>query len=120
MTIASTATTAHIKRMKKEGHAPSSATHHWTQIEAYLRTMRRPKSRVPLSARTQPERPSAFLTTLPFAVLLLGFMIMSISIAFAAWPPSQPEIAAPVPRGHETGFAPKGWLQEAQRDFHRH
>jgi hypothetical protein len=102
--------------MNKEGHAPPLATRHWTQIEAYLRPMRRPRPRV-LEVRTQPERPCALLTTLPFAVLLLGFMIMSISIAFVAWPGSQAEIAAPVPRGHETGFAPKGWFQEAQRDF---
>jgi hypothetical protein len=105
--------------MKKEGLAPPSATRNWTRIEAYLRPMRRPKPRVLLPSRTQPEKPSVLLTTLPFAALLVGFFIMSITIAFAAWPGSQQEIAAPIPRGHETGFVPKGWLQEAQRDFHR-
>lgn len=105
--------------MNKEGHALPSAVRKWTQIDAYLRPVRRSGPRVLRPPRTQPESPSALLTTLPFAALLFGFLIMLISIAFLAWPPSQPRAPASVPIGHEPGFAPKGWLQEAQRDFHR-
>jgi hypothetical protein len=109
---------AHILIMKEEGFAPPSTAPSWTKIDAYLRPMRRPKARPALPPRTQPETTKALLTTLPFAALLFGFMIMSISIALAAWPPSQPQAVAPVPATREPGFAPKGWLEEAKRDFH--
>ena len=52
-------------------------------------------------------------------MLLIGaLLVITVGIAVIAWPGSQP---APVNRiePREIGKAPKGWFQEAQREFHK-
>jgi hypothetical protein len=44
---------------------------------------------------------------------------MSVAIMVAAWPGSQPQPRAKAQLAqHEPGTAPKGWFQEAQKQFH--
>jgi len=56
---------------------------------------------------------------LPFVALLGAMILLTAAIVVIAWPPSQPQLAAPVPvKVPELGTAPKGWFQEAQKQFH--
>lgn len=110
---------AHSEGMDDKGLTPTSAANSWTRIEAYLAPMRRAGGRLRrLDPRSEPESPKVMLTTLPFGALLLGFLILSVAIAIAAWPPSQPDLPVASPIVHDLGSAPKGWFQKAQRQFH--
>ena len=107
--------------MAKEHLESPAAAQSWTRIEDYLRPLqRRSTHRLrTLRPRTQPEKPALLLTTLPFVALLGAMILLTAAIVVIAWPPSQPQIAAPVPvKVPELGTAPKGWLQEAQKQFH--
>lgn len=92
----------------------------WTRVDSYLaalarrRTARR--SRTP-GPRTEPETPRFLLSTLPFLALIAGLAVLSVAIAIAAWPVRQPRAARDKPPTHELGTAPKGWFQEAQKEF---
>ena len=105
---------------KKDGLAPPPARN-WTQADDYMgalarrRTARRSRERGP---RTQPDEPRFSLSTLPFLLLLGALLVIAIGIAVTAWPGNQP---APKPKqaAHELGTAPKGWFQEAEREFHK-
>jgi hypothetical protein len=66
----------------------------------------------------EPEAPRFSLSTLPFAALLGALAILSIAIMIAAVPGVQPQHKT-LEVEHEQGVAPRGWFQEAQRDFHR-
>lgn len=107
--------------MKKEGLAQPPKSRTWTRIEDYLRPLdRRSAVRRRLNARLEPESPRLLLSTLPFLLLLGVLMLLTAAIAIVAWPASQPEVAAApssvaVP---DLGTAPKGWFQEAQKQFH--
>ena len=91
----------------------------WTRLDAYFaalarrRTARRARTPGP---RTEPEAPHLLLSTLPFLVLIAGLAVLSVAIAIAAWP-VRPPVAAQVKPPHELGTAPKGWFQEAQKEF---
>jgi len=106
--------------MTEEGDlAPAKES--WTRLDNYLaslarrRTARRSRSPGP---RTEPETPHFLLSTLPFLVLIAGLAVLSVAIAIAAWPVRQPELASmKPPPAHELGTAPKGWFQEAQKEF---
>jgi hypothetical protein len=93
----------------------------WTRPEDYLGAMllRRSARRARREQqRTQPETPRLLLSTLPFLALIAGLAILSVAIMIAAFPGNQP---LPRPRQappHEQGVAPKGWFQEAQKQFH--
>ena len=92
----------------------------WTRLDAYLASLARRRtarrSRTP-GPRTEPETPHFLLSTLPFLALIAGLAVMSVAIAIAAWPVRQPQVASAKPP-HELGTAPKGWFQEAQKEFH--
>jgi hypothetical protein len=93
----------------------------WTNSDDYVAALARKRtarrSREP-TRRTQPESPRFGLSTLPY-VALIGFMlVLTVAIAVAAFPGSQP-----APRTqmavHEPGVAERGWLQNAEQEFHR-
>lgn len=106
--------------MKRQGVTESPAGK-WTRPEDYLsalarkRTFRRARER---RSRTEPESPRLLLSTLPFLAMIALLGVLAVAIMVAAFPLSQPEEKAPKPVQHETGVAPRGWLQEAQKDFH--
>jgi hypothetical protein len=56
---------------------------------------------------------------LPFLALLGLLGVLAAAIIVAAFPGSQPQQKAPQLAQREQGVAPKGWFQEAQREFHR-
>ncbi|HEX6603807.1 MAG TPA: hypothetical protein VF027_02860 [Sphingomicrobium sp.] len=94
----------------------------WTRPDDYLGALARRrtarKAREPSRRRTQPESPRFSLSTLPFLVLMSALLVITIGVIATAWPGS-----APPPRQQaqqaEQGTAPKGWYQEAEREFHR-
>ena len=106
--------------MAKDRLAEPETERKWTRAEDYfaalarLRTARRARTEKP---RTEPESPRILLSTLPFLALIAGLAVLAVAIMIAAWPGAQPQ-----PRNkaaeHEQGVAPKGWLEEAERDFH--
>jgi len=107
--------------MGKERLESPAQARSWTRVEDYLRPLqRRSKHRFkPLRPRSEPEKPAFLLSTLPFVALLGAMILLTAAIVVLAWPPSQPQLAAPVPvKVPELGTAPKGWLREAQKQFH--
>jgi hypothetical protein len=92
----------------------------WTRIDTYLEALARrgtARRRRRISARTEPEAPRLMLSTLPFVATMIVLVILVILFAVAAWPPAQPEFR-PKPQHRELGTAPRGWFQNAQREFH--
>ena len=108
--------------MKRDGVTESPAGR-WTRPEAYLgamalkRTFRR--RRPPPEARSEPESPRLMLSTLPFLVVIGLLGVLAVGIIIAAFPGTQPPIQAPQLAQRQQGVAPRGWFQEAERDFHR-
>jgi hypothetical protein len=101
----------------KEELAPL-AEHGWTRPEVYFEALARRRTerrkREPL-VRTQPESPRLLLSTLPFIALIAALGLLAVAIMIIAWP-GRPE-RHPPPQQHEQGVAPKGWFQEAEREF---
>jgi hypothetical protein len=99
--------------------SPSDKWIHATDyVEALARKRTARRSRQPKSPRTQPESPRFGLSTLPY-VALIGFMlVLTIAIAVAAFPGSQPAFKTHM-AVHEPGVAERGWLQNAEQEFHR-
>lgn len=69
--------------------------------------------------RTQPERPRLLLSTVPFLALLSLLAVLAVAIMVVAFPGNQPQIREPSPPAKEQGVAQRGWLQKAEREFHR-
>ena len=67
--------------------------------------------------RTEPESPRFALSTLPFVVLMAALAVLTVAIMLLAWPRSQPQ-QKPQQLAKEQGYAPKGWLEEAQKEMH--
>jgi hypothetical protein len=107
--------------MKRQG-VTESPTGRWTHPEDYLgamarkRTFRRGRRE---EGRTEPESPRLFLSTVPFFALLGLLGVLAIAIMVLAFPGTQPQVKPPQPPAKEQGVAQKGWLQEAEKDFHR-
>ena len=93
----------------------------WTRAEDYVRalaqrrTARRGRAPQP---RTQPEVPRFSLSTLPFLLLIGAVTLLAAAIIVAAWPGNNPPPRDPQKEQHELGTAPKGWFDEAKREFH--
>lgn len=106
--------------MKRHGVTESPAGR-WTRPEDYLGAMARRRSfrrHRHASDRTEPDSPRLLLSTLPFVAMMALLGILAVAIMVAAFPITQPhEIAAPASQP-EQGVAPRGWFQEAQREFH--
>ena len=94
----------------------------WTHADDYVAAMARKRTarrgREP-ERRTQPEMPRFGLSTLPYLALMAALVVLVVAIAVAAFPGTQPAFKEPRTAEHQQGVAPKGWLQEAQREFHR-
>jgi hypothetical protein len=106
--------------MKNKGELAPSESNRWTRIDDYMGAMARRRTerrrREPIG-RTQSDEPRALLSTVPFVGLLAALAVLAAAIMVTAWPGSQPQ---PKPQlvQHEKGVAAKGWLQEAQKEFH--
>lgn len=106
--------------MKRDGLTESPAGR-WTHPEDYLgamarkRTFRRARR---IGDRTEPESPRPFLSTVPFLVLIALLGVLTIGIVVAAFPGREIPNPAPQLTQKEIGVAPKGWFQEAQKEFH--
>ena len=102
----------------KEELAPPPDARSWTGPSRYFEALARRRTerrkREPL-VRTQPESPRVLLSTLPFIALIAALGLLAIAIMITAWP-GRPE-RHPPPRPQEQGVAPKGWFQEAEREF---
>ena len=107
--------------MKRDG-VMESPTGKWTRPEDYLGAMARKRSfrrgRQPHD-RSEPETPRLLLSTVPFLALMALLAVLTVGIVIAAFPGSQPLARAPEAASRQIGVAPKGWFQEAQKDFHR-
>ena len=115
---------AELGGVRKDRLAPPRRTTRWTSADDYLealarrRTARHERERKE-GPRTEPEVPRFGLSTLPFLALMAALAVLTLGIMIAAWPGSQPaakrqqEVAERQP-----GTAPKGWLQEAEKEFH--
>lgn len=91
----------------------------WSHIDIYLDGLARrgtQRRRRRLDSRTEPESPRLMLSTIPIAATILALAILIVTFAIAAWPSSQPEFR-PAPHQQELGTAPRGWFQEAQKEF---
>jgi hypothetical protein len=105
--------------MSKPDLAPPAAER-WTRIEDYaagLARLRHSRRVRRARARTQPEVPNLMLSTVPFAALLAVMAVLIVVFAVAAWPGRPIPQAAPAPQPRELGTAPKGWFEEAKKEF---
>ena len=109
-----------MKGQEKTANPPPSDS--WTRPDAYIGAMARKRSYRRArddKPRTQPVAPRPWLSTVPFAAILAVLAVLAIAIIVVAFPGSQP---APKPKPvvpREQGVAPRGWFQEAQKQFHR-
>ncbi len=96
------------------------ASRRWTQADDYVealvrrRTLRRRRS----PHRTEPEAPRLLLSTIPFLALLAALAVLSVAIMVAAWPGRDRPPATAAKVKPERGVAPRGWFQEAAKQFH--
>jgi hypothetical protein len=107
--------------MSKPDLAPTipPSAQRWTRIDAYLGGLTRRRTGRPAtfgSKRSEPEAPRAMLSTIPFAALIAVMAVLIVAFAVAAWPGSQPQLKAP-PAARQLGTAPKGWFDEAKKEF---
>lgn len=93
----------------------------WTRIDEYVVSLARVRSarraRHP-KPRTQPEEPRFSLSTLPFVLLMASLFVMMLAVFLVAWPGSRPE-KQPQLEEREKGVAPRGWLEDAEREFNK-
>ena len=107
--------------MEREGLTESPAGR-WTRPEDYLGALARKRSfrqRWRPSENVEAETSRLLLSTVPFVALLSLLGILAVGIMVLAFPGSQPQVKPPPLPQHELGVAQKGWLQEAEREFHR-
>ena len=107
--------------MKRDG-VTESPEGKWTRPEDYLGAMARKRTHRRTRRRrdgpTEPDSPRLLLSTIPFVALLGLLGVLAVAIMVIAFPGSQPLPKAPQLAPREQGVAPKGWFQEAQREFH--
>jgi hypothetical protein len=95
--------------------------HGWTRADDYVaalarrRTARRSREANPGNQREATRFP---VSMVPFIALMIVLAVLVIATIILAFPGSQPP-PRPKPRAdHEQGYAPRGWLQEAKKEFH--
>ncbi|MFL6737305.1 MAG: hypothetical protein ACJ8F4_09650 [Sphingomonas sp.] len=105
--------------MKRQGLTESPDSK-WTRPDDYLgamarkRTFRRGRR---IRDRTEPESPQLLLSTIPFLALIGLLGVLAVAIMFIALPGRHPQPKAAPVAHKELGVAPRGWFQEAERDF---
>jgi len=99
-----------------------SATGKWTHADEYVTAMARKRTarhqREPKGPTTQGGSPRFWLSTLPYLALIGVLAVLTVAIAIAAFPGAQPLPKVQVV-AHQQGTADKGWLENAEREFHR-
>ena len=106
----------------KEELAPPPDARSWIGPTVYFEALARRRTerrRREPSVRTQPESPRLLLSTLPFIALIAALGLLAVAIMITAWP-GQPQHRPgrhPPAQQREPGVAPKGWFQEAEREF---
>ena len=104
----------------KHDEVTESPAGRWTRVEDYVGAMARKRTfrrgQKP-GERTLPESPRLLLSTLPFIAVIAMLAVLAAGIMVAAFPLTQPQVK-PTQVEREQGVAPKGWFQEAQREFH--
>ena len=119
MQSASVRRTFSFVKGKEKTASPSES---WTRPDAYFGALARKRSYRKAredKPRSQPVAPQAWLSTVPFVALLAVLAVLAVAIIFVAFPGSQPVPKADQPAARQQGIAPKGWLQEAQKQFHK-
>ena len=100
-----------------------AGTRAWTRVDEYVAALARRRSaarrRRAEQPRTEPVAPRFSLSTLPFLALLGALLVLSVAIIVLAWPGNQPQPKPKQLASHEQGYAPKGWLQEAEKEMRR-
>jgi hypothetical protein len=95
--------------------------HNWTRVDDYVaalarrRTARRARGPDPADQHEASRFP---LSMAPFVALMIMFAVLAVATIIIAFPGSQPRPKAKQLAARERGYAPKGWLQEAQKEFH--
>lgn len=101
--------------------ASPRAAHSWTRPDEYVAALARRrtarKSRGPKPAN-QHEATRFPVHMMPFLALMLVLAILVVATILTAFPGSQPQPKAKRLAAHEKGYAPKGWMQEAEKQFH--
>ena len=54
----------------------------------------------------------------PFVALMIMLALLVVATIVIAFPGSQPELKSSAAEKPEQGYAPKGWMQKAEREFH--
>ena len=109
-----------VRLMKRDG-LTESPEGRWTRPEDYLGAMAR--KRTARRTRRRPdgirelESPRLLLSTVPFMALLGLLGVLAVAIMIIAFPGTQPQPKPAQLAQREQGVAPKGWFQEAQREF---
>ena len=65
-----------------------------------------------------PKSPRLLLSTVPFLGLIALLGVLAVAMMITAFPGGQPREKPAQSARKELGVAPKGWFQEAQREFH--
>ena len=99
-----------------------SLTGKWTHADDYVAALARKRTarqkREPKGRPTQGGSPRFWLSTLPYLALIAVLAVLTVAIAIAAFPGTQPAPRVMV-AAHQPGVADKGWLENAEREFHR-
>ena len=109
--------------MKKDGLDERTRSRGgWTGVEDYLvalarrRTARHKREGRP-RGRMDPDEPGKLVGTIPFIIMMAGFLLLFIAIASLAWPSHEKPEAKKAER--EIGTAQPGWLEEAEREMNK-
>jgi hypothetical protein len=108
--------------MKNKGELAPPEPRRWTRVDDYLGAMARRRTarrRREWNPRTQPEAPRLLLSTIPFLALIGALAILAVAIMVVAWPGAEPQLAQQRVPQRQQGVAPKGWFQEAEKQFEK-
>jgi len=106
-------------KQKVASPAPDAS---WTRPEAYIGALARKRSFRKACEKkriTQSAAQRAWLSTVPFAALLAVLAVLAVAIMLVAFPGNQPSLKERQAAPREQGVAPRGWFQEAQKQFHK-
>lgn len=67
--------------------------------------------------RTEPERPLALLSTVPFYAIIGLLAVLAVAIMIVAFPGTQPQQKPKQVAAREQGVAQRGWFEEARKEM---